>query len=47
MPFGNFLIWVPDGYPKTLKELLSEPLDVIYIIRKQVERAEALKEVKQ
>ncbi len=31
-------IWVPEGNTKTLEELLTEPLDVIYLTRKQTER---------
>ena len=33
-------IWIPEGNTKTLKELLTEPLDVLYVTRKQTERKE-------
>jgi len=31
-------IFVPEGNTKTLEELLTKPLDVIYLTRRQVER---------
>ena len=34
----GFLVWVPDSNTKTLEKILTEPLDVIYIVRPQVER---------
>ena len=38
VPLKELLIWVPDSNTKTLWELLSEPLDAIYITRRQIER---------
>ncbi len=34
----GWVLWIPDSNTKPLKKLLSEPLDAIYIIRRQVER---------
>ena len=31
-------IYIPEGSTKTLEQILNEPLDVIYIVRKQAER---------
>ena len=35
---GELMIWVPDGDTKTLEQLLTKPLDAIYLTRRQVER---------
>ena len=37
---GELITWVPEGNTKTPEELLTEPLDAIYVTRKQVEREE-------
>ena len=34
----GMVIWVPEGCTKSLKKILTEPLDAIYIVRPQVER---------